>query len=52
MADLWSAPDSPGARPALAIAQIDALRNQLGGLEAKLEEHIWQAASSDAELVR
>lgn len=39
MAELVSAPDTPGVHPVLKKAQIDALRSQLGDLKAELDEY-------------
>ena len=39
MAELASAPDTPGVHPVLKKAQIDALRSQLGDLKAELEDY-------------
>lgn len=39
MAELASAPDTPGVHPVLKQAQIGALRSQLGDLQAELDEY-------------
>ena len=46
MAELASAPDTPGVHPVLKKAQIGALRSQLGNLQAELDEY--QALSADS----